>query len=151
MDVDPLLISTIVGAVLSGLGSGALEKVQSRLRRPGSAEESPAPSAPGIEERADELADLLKRSTALLAELSAEMEARTATVRELQAEARHAESIASMHKDAQAAVEKMLDARLAARLEESGRKSFKQGMWLNIVSGAFFFIAGVVVTLLLGG
>ncbi|MEU1728349.1 hypothetical protein [Nonomuraea sp. NPDC005692] len=125
--------------------------MQSRLRRPGSAEESPAPSASGIEERADELADLLKRSTALLAELSAEMEARTATVRELQAEAQHAESIASMHKEAQAAVEKMLDARLAARLEESGRKSFKQGMWLNIVSGAFFFIAGVVVTVLLGG
>ncbi|MEV3986137.1 hypothetical protein [Nonomuraea sp. NPDC049758] len=151
MDVDPILISTVVGAVLSGLGSGALEKVQSKLRRPSTVEEAPAPSTSTVEERADELADLLKRSTTLLAELSAEMEARTATVRELQAEAEHAESIASIHKEAQAAVEKMLDARLAARLEESGRKSFKQGMWLNIVSGAFFFIAGVVVTLLLGG
>ena len=68
---------------------------------------------------------------------------------EMEAKAKHAENLASLHEDQHQAVEKLLDTRLEARLKESGKESFLQGMWLSIISGAFFFAAGIVATVLL--
>ncbi|MEU4703359.1 hypothetical protein [Nonomuraea dietziae] len=148
--MEPLTLIAAGAALGAGVLSGVLRDFLQRLLGRSKDIVISFPPASRIEDRAEELADLLKRSTTLLNELSSEMEARTATVRALQAEAEYAQNLASIHRDAQEALEKMLDARLATRLEESGKKSFKQGMWLNIASGAFFFVAGVLATLALG-
>ncbi|MFG1685410.1 hypothetical protein ACGFNP_34980 [Nonomuraea sp. NPDC049269] len=143
------LLAVIGSSGAAGLLSALASVVRDRFDRRKEVHVALPPSTPTIEDRADELAEILKRSTTLLDELTAEIAARTATAIEMEAKAKHAENLASLHEEQRQAVEKLLDARLEARLKESGKKSFLQGMWLNIISGAFFFAAGVVVTILL--
>ncbi|MFI7135946.1 hypothetical protein ACIBQ1_60600 [Nonomuraea sp. NPDC050153] len=145
------IIALLAGSAVAGALSALVEWVRDLLQRRAEVHEVATPAAPTIESRADELAEILKRSTTLLNELTAEIQARTSTAMEMEAKAKHAENLAAMHEEQRQAVEKLLDARLEARLKESGKTSFRQGMWLNIISGAFFFAAGVVVTLLIGG
>ncbi|GAA1641339.1 hypothetical protein GCM10009733_042970 [Nonomuraea maheshkhaliensis] len=145
------IIALVAGSAAAGALSALPEWVRGLLQRRAEVDEVAIPAVPTIESRADELAEILKRSTTLLSELTAEVQARTATAMEMEAKAKHAENLAAMHEEQRQAVEKLLDARLEARLKESGKTSFRQGMWLNIISGAFFFAAGVVVTLLIGG
>lgn len=141
------LLALIAGSAAAGALSALLEWARARLRRREEAHDVATLAVPTIESRANELAEILKRSTMLLNELTAEIEARTTTAIEMEAKAKQAENLASMHEEQRQAVERLLDARLTARLDESGKRSFRQGMWLNIISGAFFFAAGVLVTL----
>ncbi|WP_143043896.1 hypothetical protein [Nonomuraea jiangxiensis] len=141
-----LLTTVISGSAAAGLLSALASALGAWLDRRKKTDEVLPTGAPTIESRADELAEILKRSTTLLDELTAEIAARSATAKEMEAKAKDAENLAAMHEEQRQAVEKLLDARLEARLKESGKKSFLQGMWLNIISGAFFFAAGVVVT-----
>jgi hypothetical protein len=143
------LLAAIGGSAAAGLLGALASAVRAHFERRKEAHAVRPHSTPAIEDRADELAEILMRSKTLLDELTAEIAARTATAMDMEAKAKHAANLASLHEEQRQAVEKLLDTRLEARLKESGKKSFLQGMRLNIISGAFFFAAGVVVTILL--
>jgi hypothetical protein len=86
----------------------------------------------------------MRQSARLVEQVSAELDARAATVRQLQEDAEAAEALAALHKDQADAVRRMIDAELGGSEKRIRRDS--------IVIGMFSFIAGVgatiVVTLL---
>lgn len=66
-----------------------------------------------LEERLAELAELMSRSSTLAEQVSAELEARAATARRLQEEAKQAEELASINREQAEAVRRLMDAELA--------------------------------------
>lgn len=138
---NPVAAIVSLGVGMAGLyiALRSLLSELARARKRGSLELS---NQPTIEKRVDQLAVLLRDSTTLLEELTAEMEARAATVEQMKAEAKHAERLAEIHKEHQEAVARLLRAELARQ----GRRTFWEGAVINLAVGGLFFIAGVFAT-----
>jgi biopolymer transport protein ExbB/TolQ len=98
-------------------------------------------SPASIEQRLDELSNSMKDSARLVEQISAELDARAATAKQLDADAKAVEALAELHKDQADAVRRMLDAELG-RSERRIRRD-------SVVIGAFSFIAGGGVSLLI--
>jgi hypothetical protein len=89
------------------------------------------------------------RSSILTEQVSAELDARAATARQLQEEARQAEELASINREQAEAIRKLVDADLATKLAENSvtiRKDVR-GDAIRIGVGSFF--AGGGLTLLI--
>jgi hypothetical protein len=95
-----------------------------------------------LEDRLAELADAMRKSSELVTEVEAALQAREAAVERLRAEAETAQQIKDMTEEQQQAVANVL----RAEVVRGGRKALWQGAGVN----AFFFLAGVVVTLWVG-
>jgi hypothetical protein len=100
-----------------------------------------APSVPqvSLEERLDELSLSMRRSARLVEQVSAELEARAASARQLQEDAKTAEAVAAFHKEQTEAVRRMLDAELVTQAKGIRRDS----VWIGVVS----FVGGGLLTL----
>lgn len=103
-----------------------------------------ATSQKPLEERLDELSRSMRDSARLVEQVSAELDARAATVKRLKEEAETAEALAAMHKTQAEAVRRMMDAELATAARRIRGDTIK----ITIIS--FFAGGGVTffVTLL---
>ncbi|GLI00669.1 hypothetical protein [Phytohabitans aurantiacus] len=95
-----------------------------------------------LEERLEELADTMQKSSALVTEVEAALRARQAAVEKLKTEAETARQIKDMTEQQRTAVATILRSEVA----RGGTKNLIQGVVVN----AIFFGAGIVVTLWLG-
>ena len=82
----------------------------------------------------------MRQSARLVEQVSAELDARAATARQLQEDAKAAEALAALHKDQADAIRRMMDAELATTAKGIRRDS--------IVIGIASFVAGGGLTLL---
>jgi hypothetical protein len=96
-----------------------------------------------LEERLDELSKSMRQSAGLVQQVSAELEARAATARQLQKDAETAEALAALHKDQADAVRRTIDAELATAAKDIRSDSIKIGVASFIAGGGLT----VVVTL----
>ncbi|OWV04722.1 hypothetical protein B5D80_19720 [Micromonospora wenchangensis] len=97
------------------------------------------PSDSGLEERLKELGASMQQSSQLIAEIEGGLKIREAAVEKLKQEAQTARNIKDMTDQQRAAVAAVLRTEVA----REGRKTLWQGAAVN----AFFFVAGVLVTL----
>jgi cobalamin biosynthesis protein CbiD len=81
----------------------------------------------------------MRRSARLVEQVSAELDARAATARQLQEEAATAEALAALHKEQANAVRRVIDAELATQAKGIRRDS----IWIGVVS----FFGGGLLTL----
>ena len=93
-----------------------------------------------LEDRLKKLSGSMRESARLVAEVSAELEAREVTARRLKEEAETAEALASLHKEQADAVRKMLDVELSGQARGIRADAIK----IAIAS----FVAGAGITLL---
>jgi hypothetical protein len=82
----------------------------------------------------------MRLSARLVEQVSAELEARAATAKKLKEEAEAAETLASIHKEQAAAIQRLLD----AELEGTARRIRRDSIIIGIAS----FVAGGGLTLL---
>jgi predicted nucleic acid-binding Zn-ribbon protein len=102
-----------------------------------------------LEERLAELSDLMGRSSTLVEQVSAELEARAATAQRLRDEAKQAEELASINREQAEAIRRLMDAELAAKLTENGAAIRKDVRKDTIRVGVGSFVAGGGLTLLI--
>jgi DNA repair exonuclease SbcCD ATPase subunit len=102
-----------------------------------------------LEERLAELTDLMSRSSTLVEQVSAELEARAATVERLKDEAKQAEELASLNREQAEAIRRLMDAELAAKLTENSAAIRKDVRKDAIRIGVGSFVAGGGLTLLI--
>ncbi|GAA3937277.1 hypothetical protein Aau02nite_78880 [Amorphoplanes auranticolor] len=95
-----------------------------------------------LEDRLQELAGSMKKSSELVAEVEAALDARRAAVDQLRLEAETAQQIKDMSDEQRIAVANVLRAEVA----REGKKTLWQGATVN----GFFFALGVVVTVVVG-
>ncbi|MDX8144694.1 hypothetical protein SK854_21435 [Lentzea sp. BCCO 10_0061] len=95
-----------------------------------------------LEVRLEELSNTMARSAELVAEVEAALEVRQAAVAKLKSEAETAQRVAELSEEHRNAVATLLRGTVA----KEGKKTF----WLGALVNLFFFVAGVVVTLLVG-
>jgi len=82
----------------------------------------------------------MRESARLVEQVSAELDARAATAKRLEEEAKTAEALAALHKDQADAIRRMMDAELSTAARGIRRDS--------IIIGIASFVAGAGVTLL---
>jgi hypothetical protein len=147
------ILAATIGIVVVTDAAETLGRLVRRGLAPTSSETGPEAGivrqAPTLEERLAELADLMGRSTALSEQVSAELDARAATARQLQEEARQAEELASINREQAKAIRRLMDADLATKLKENSaaiRKDVRKDA-IRIGIGSFF--AGGGLTLLI--
>lgn len=102
-----------------------------------------------LEDRLAELTDLMGKSSILVEQVSAELEARAATAQKLQEEARQAEELASINHEQAESIRRLMNAELAAELKDNGaaiRRDIRKDA-IRIGVGSFF--AGGGLTLLI--
>lgn len=169
--MDPIsLLALIAAAAGSAAAADAWEKLRSLVRRRLTHGQADAARAEGgdtagdqdgldemifaaqhrdltLEGRLSELADLMSRSSILTEQVSAELEARAATAKRLQEEARQAEKLASINKEQADAIRRLMDAELAAKLTDNGAAIRKDIRKDSIRIGVGSFIAGGGVSL----
>jgi hypothetical protein len=129
------LLAGIVSA-LAAAASGIVAAVVARRTTRRQAAELEGHVAPTtLEERLDELSKSMRQSARLVEQVSSELEARAATARRLQEEARTAEALATMHKEQADAVRRMLDAELVTQAKRIRGDSIKIGIASFIAGG----------------
>jgi hypothetical protein len=94
-----------------------------------------------LEIRLTELSNSMRSSASLVAQISAELEARAATVKKLQEEAASAETLASINKEQAQAVQRLL----GAELQGSERRTHRR----SLIDGALYFIGGAAASFLI--
>lgn len=111
------------------------------------------PTQATLEDRLDELSESMRQSARLVEQVSAELDARAATARRLQEEAKNAEALAALHKDQADAIRRMIDAQLAAAAkdqEEANRRELAEVTHRirsdSIKIGIMSFVLGGTVT-----
>jgi hypothetical protein len=92
-----------------------------------------------LEERLDELSKSMRQSARLVEQVSAELDARAATARQLEEQAATAEALAALHKEQADAVRRVIDSVLAAQAKGIRRDT----IWISAVA----FLAGGLLTL----
>jgi hypothetical protein len=129
------LVSAVAGALIT---FGLLRRSTQALSKT-----EDAASQTTLEERLDELSKSMRRSARLVEQVSAELDARAATARQLQKDADTAQALAALHKDQADAIRRTIDAELATAANRIRSDSIKIGI-------ASFFAGGgltLVVTL----
>jgi len=129
--------AAVAGAV-AGVAGVVVSAIQ--ILRPSKETIEGAKSQETLEDRLERLSGSMRESARLVAEVSAELEARETTARRLKEEAETAEALASLHKDQAEAVRKMLD------VELSGQARRIRGDAIKIAGASF--VAGGGITLL---
>jgi hypothetical protein len=124
--------AALMGVVLARRAKARETDLLSRLEGP----ESKAT----VEERLAELSKTMQRSALLVEQVSAELDARAATARQLQEDAKTAEALAALHKDQADAVRRMIDAELAVSTRRIHSDSIKIGI-VSFVAGGFLTLA----------
>lgn len=94
-----------------------------------------------VEERLDELSVSMRASAQIVAQISAELEARAMTAKQLQEDAKTAEALAGIHKEQAEAIRRLMDAELTGSERRIRRDT--------IIVGISSFIAGGGVSFLL--
>lgn len=123
----PVEIVAVLGAVGSALVSFLLERLGLRERS----------QEPTFEERVEAAAVALRQASSTVDELGREIEARQQQVARLQDQ----QKLLELSKDQILAVSK----ELKADAVQEGRRA----IWVGVAASAFFFLAGVAVSLLL--
>ena len=170
MGITPEILAALVAAAGSAAAADAWERLRSLIRNrlPDKYRavlgESDVPSVqagivgtvPGagerdltLEERLAELTDLMGRSSILVEQVSAELDARVATAQKLQEEARQAEELASINREQAEAIRRLMNADLAATLKDNGTTIRRDIRKDAIRIGVGSFIAGGGLTLLI--
>ena len=168
MGITPEILAALVAAAGSAAAADAWERLRSLIRNrlPDKYRavlgESDVPSVqagivgtvPGagerdltLEERLAELTDLMGRSSILVEQVSAELDARVATAQKLQEEARQAEELASINREQAEAIRRLMNADLAATLKDNGTTIRRDIRKDAIRIGVGSFIAGGGLTL----
>jgi hypothetical protein len=130
----PAAIFSAVGAAVVGV-TGAVSAFLAGLvsRRRTDLESRVAQAT--LEERLDELAKSMRQSARLVEQVSSELDARAATARRLQEEAKKAEALAALHRDQADAIRRMLDAELATQAKRIRGDSIKIGIASFVAGG----------------
>jgi hypothetical protein len=92
-----------------------------------------------LEERLAELSKSMRDSARLVEEVSAELEARAATARQLKEEAETAEAIVGLHKEQTEAVRKMMDRELTKTVHSIRADSVKIGIASFVAGGGLTY------------
>jgi hypothetical protein len=170
MSAVPEMLAALVAAGGSAVATDAWEGLRSLIRNrlpakyravlgegdvpnvPASLVET-APSAGEreltLEERLTELTDLMRRSSILVEQVSAELDARVATAQKLQEEVRQAEELASINREQAEAIRRVMNADLAATLKDNDTNIRRDIRKDAIRIGVGSFIAGGGLTLLI--
>jgi methyl-accepting chemotaxis protein len=98
-----------------------------------------------LEERLDELSKSMRDSARLVEQVSAELEARAATARQLTKDAETAEALAGLHKQQAEAVRRMMDAELAGATRRIRSDSIKIGIGSFVAGGGLTFAVTLLV------
>jgi hypothetical protein len=93
-----------------------------------------------VEERLDELSQSMRASAQLVAQISAELEARALTAKQLQEDAKAAEALAGIHKEQAEAIRRLMDAQLTGSERRIRRDSIIIGIGSFIAGGGVSFL-----------
>jgi uncharacterized membrane-anchored protein YhcB (DUF1043 family) len=141
-------LSSIFAAVVGALAavSGALVSlvVARRSRKTVSDVEGDA-SQTTLEERLDELSKSMRQSARLVEQVSAELDARAASARQLQEDAKTAEALAALHKDQADAIRRTIDAELASTAKRIRSDSIKIGIASFVAGGGLTLVVTLFV------
>jgi hypothetical protein len=118
--------------------------VQRRTRQIVSNAESGASQAT-LEERLDALSKSMRESARLVEQVSAELDARATTARQLQKDAETAEALAALNKDQADAIRRTIDAELATAAKGIRSDSIKIGIASFIAGGGLTLIVTLFV------
>src|SRR5262249_49608497 len=97
-----------------------------------------------LEQRLNDLGDLMRSSAQILEQVQAEIQARVALVTKVKQDAAEAERIAQLNETQRIAVARMVRAELATEFAKTSRRSFWQGFMVNFL----FFVGGAVVSVI---
>jgi septal ring factor EnvC (AmiA/AmiB activator) len=98
-----------------------------------------------LEDRLSQLSKSMQQSARLVEQVSAELDARATTARQLQKEAEDAEALAALHKDQADAVRRMIDAELATATRNIRSDSIKIGIASFIAGGGLTLLVTLLV------
>jgi len=87
----------------------------------------------------------MRKSAQLVQQVSAELDARAATARQLKEEAEAAQAIAALHKEQADAIRKMMDVELANSVRRIRSDSIKIGVASFVAGGGVSFVVTLVV------
>ncbi len=104
---------------------------------------------PTLEARLAGLSELMAESSRLTEQVSAELDARAATARKLNEEAKQAEALASVNREQAEAIRRLLEADISEKLADSGKAIQRNVRRDAIRIAAAGFIAGAGVTLVI--
>lgn len=98
-----------------------------------------------LEDRLTRLSKSMQQSARLVEQVSAELDARAATARQLQKEADDAQALAALHKEQSDAVRRMIDAELATATRRIRSDSIKIGIASFIAGGGLTLLVTLLV------
>jgi hypothetical protein len=143
--VASLLVTAVAATVAASAFTDLIPTVLPWLRRRLSRTADAAPSetleAPSetLEDRLDELSKSMQNSARLVAQVSSELDARTAAVKKLQEDAKTAEALAGLHKEQADAFRRMIDEELAGTARRIRKDSITIGVASFVAGGGVSF------------
>lgn len=126
MSIDATVIAAVLsavgaglGAVFANIGGRRLSRVQVggievELEKPRVTARADEQRQETLEDRLGHLSELMGQSRILVEQVSAELDARAATARQLQEEVKEAEALAVIHREQADAIRRLIDAELEA-------------------------------------
>jgi hypothetical protein len=142
--VDATLVFVYIAALAAAVGGGAtVAWLLSSNSQFGQATQ--ATSNRTLEQRLDELAESMRQSARLVEEVSAELDARAATAKQLKEEADTAQAIAGLHQEQMEAVRRVLDAELTGATRRIRGDSIKIGVASFIAGGGVSLLVTLLV------
>jgi hypothetical protein len=97
-----------------------------------------------VEERLDELSKSMRESAQIVAQISAELEARAITAKQLQEDAKAAEALAGIHKEQAEAIRRLMDAELTGSELRIRRDTVIVGIASFIAGGGVSYLMTLV-------
>lgn len=130
-------VGALLGAIVAARGSREARAIAAKVE--GGASQAT------LEDRLSQLSKSMQQSARLVEQVSAELDARAATARQLQKEAEDAEALAALHKDQADAVRRMIDSELATATRRIRSDSIKIGIASFIAGGGLTLLVTLLV------
>jgi hypothetical protein len=127
----------IVAAVITGRVTRRSREIEAKVEK-GTAQAT-------LDGRLDELSKSMQQSARLVDQLSAELEARAATARQLQQDAQSAEALAALHKEQSDAIRRLMDAEWATTANRIRADSIRLGIASFIAGGGLTLVVTLFV------
>lgn len=131
------VVGALLGAIVAARGSRTARQIAAKVE--GGA------SQVTLEDRLSQLSKSMQQSARLVEQVSAELDARAATARQLQKEAEDAEALAALHREQADAVRRMIDAELATATRRIRSDSIKIGIASFIAGGGLTLLVTLLV------